>query len=83
VKDDLVGYIAQHLVEDPDAVEVVDFEEDDGTVVFELKVAPDDMGKVIGKGGRMAKAIRTIVRAAAGQEDLRATVDIVDEISED
>jgi len=40
------------------------------------------MGKVIGKGGRMAKAIRTVVRAAAGQEDLRATVDIVDEISD-
>lgn len=79
---ELVEYLARHLVDDADQVEVEEFEEDDGTVVFELSVADDDMGKVIGKGGRVAKAIRTVVRAAASRQgDHRVDVDIVDEIT--
>lgn len=79
---DLIEFIARNLVDDPDQVEVEEFEEDDGEIVLELTVAPDDMGKVIGKRGRVARALRQLVRAAAAREGLHATVDIVDEISE-
>lgn len=79
---ELLEYIARGLVEDPDQVEVEEFEEDDGEIVLELTVAPDDMGKVIGRRGRVARALRQLVRTAAAREGLHATVDIVDEISE-
>jgi uncharacterized protein len=59
-------------------VEVEQFDEDDGTVVLELAVAEDDYGKVIGKGGRTANALRTVVKAAAVKEGRRVLVDIVD-----
>ena len=75
---ELLEYLAKALVEEPDAVEVVQFEEDDGTVVLELSVADDDYGKVIGRGGRTAAALRTVVKAAAGKENRRVLVDIVD-----
>ena len=74
----LLEYLARSLVDDPEAVEVESFEEDDGTVVLELAVGEDDYGKVIGKGGRTANALRTVVKAAAVKEGCRVLVDIVD-----
>ena len=66
------------LVSDPEAVKVEQFEEDDGTVVLELSVGDDDYGRVIGRGGRTANALRTVVTAAAVKEQRRVLVDIVD-----
>ena len=65
-------------LDEPSEVEVEQFTEDDGTVVLELSVADDDYGKVIGRGGRTAAALRTVVRAAAVKENRRVLVDIVD-----
>jgi uncharacterized protein len=75
---ELLEYLARALVDDPGAVEVERFEEDDGTIVFELAVADDDYGKVIGRGGRTAHALRTMVKAAAVKENRRVLVDIVE-----
>jgi predicted RNA-binding protein YlqC (UPF0109 family) len=75
---DLLGFLARALVAEPDAVEVQRFEEDDGTVVLELTVGEDDYGKVIGRGGRTAGALRTVVKAAGARADRRVLVDIVD-----
>jgi uncharacterized protein len=75
---DLLEYLARALVDDPDAVEVEQFEEDDGTIVLELAVAEDDYGKVIGRGGRTAAALRAVLKAAAVKENRRVLVDIVD-----
>jgi uncharacterized protein len=75
---DLLEYLARQLVDSPDEVTVEQFEEDDGTVVLELSVAEDDYGRVIGKGGRTANALRTVVKAAAVKEQRRVLVDIVD-----
>jgi predicted RNA-binding protein YlqC (UPF0109 family) len=75
---ELLEYLARKLVDEPDGVEVEQFEEDDGTVVLELAVADDDYGKIIGKGGRTANALRTVVKAAAVKEGRRVLVDIVD-----
>jgi predicted RNA-binding protein YlqC (UPF0109 family) len=75
---DLLGFLARSLVSDPDAVEVERFEEDDGTVILELSVGDDDYGKVIGRGGRTAGALRTVVKAAGARADRRVLVDIVD-----
>ncbi len=74
---ELLLTIAKGLVEDPDAV-VVEQDEaaEDGTVVFHLHVAPDDMGRVIGKQGRIAKAMRTVMRAAATRQDAKVAVEI-------
>ncbi len=66
------------LVSDPEAVTVDEFSEDDGTVVLELSVAEDDYGRIIGRGGRTANALRTVVKAAAVREQRRVLVDIVD-----
>ena len=74
----LLEYLARSLVDDPEAVEVESFEEDDGTVVLELAVGEDDYGKIIGRGGRTANAIRSVVKAAAVREDRKVLVDIVD-----
>ena len=74
---DLLVSIAQGLVDDPSAVSVtVDEPAEDGTVVYHLHVAPDDMGRVIGKQGRIAKAIRTVMRAAATRQNSRVVVEI-------
>lgn len=73
---ELVKLIAQALVENPDAVEVNEVEGAQ-SVIIELRVSPDDMGKVIGKQGRIAKAIRTVVKAAATKTNKRVTVEIV------
>ncbi|MGA2319126.1 MAG: KH domain-containing protein [Solirubrobacteraceae bacterium] len=74
----LLEYLAEGLVEDPDGVSVEQFEQDDGTIVLELCVAAEDYGKVIGRGGRTANALRTVVKAAATGEGCRVLVDIVD-----
>jgi hypothetical protein len=66
------------LVDEPEEVSVEQFEEDDGTVVLELCVADGDYGKVIGRGGRTAQALRTVVKAAATGEGQRVLLDIVD-----
>lgn len=75
---ELLEYLARQLVDEPDAVEVDEFEEDDGTLVLELAVAEDDYGKVIGRGGRTANALRLVVKAAAVKDNRRVLVDIVD-----
>lgn len=75
---ELLEYLARQLVDEPDAVRVEPFAEDDGTVVLELAVAPDDYGTIIGRGGRTANALRTVVKAAAVREGRRVLVDIVD-----
>ena len=66
------------LVDEPEQVAVEEFEEDDGTLVLELSVADDDYGKVIGRGGRTAQALRTVVKAAAVKDNRRVLVDIVE-----
>ena len=73
---ELVEIIAKALVDDPDEV-VVTETETEKAIVLELRVAQSDMGKVIGKQGRIAKAIRSVVKAAASKEDKKVTVDIV------
>lgn len=73
----LVEFIAKSLVENPDEVKV-NSREEEKTVVIELNVAQSDMGKVIGKQGRIAKAIRTVVKAASIKADKKYVVDIVD-----
>ena len=75
---ELLVYLAQQLVDEPDKVEVEQFEEDDGTLVLELSVAPDDYGQVIGRGGRTAQALRTVVKAAAVKDNRRVLIDIVE-----
>ena len=73
---ELVEYMAKSLVNDPDAVVVREIEGANSTV-FELSVAPDDMGRVIGKQGRVANAMRTLLRVAAVKEGKRVTLEIV------
>ena len=73
---ELVKYIARSLVEKPDAVDVREVETED-SIVIELRVDPDDMGKVIGKQGRIAKAIRTVVKAATAKSEKPVFVEIV------
>ena len=73
---ELLEVIAKNLVEHPDQVTVSE-KEGDRACILELKVAPEDMGKVIGKQGRIAKAIRTVVKAAAIHDDKRIVVEIV------
>jgi predicted RNA-binding protein YlqC (UPF0109 family) len=75
---ELLAYLAQQLVDEPAKVEVEQFEEDDGTLVLELSVGDDDYGKVIGRGGRTAQALRTIIKAAAVKDNRRVLVDIVE-----
>ena len=73
---DIVEIIAKALVDHPEEV-VVEEKDEERMTVFELHVAQDDMGKVIGKQGRIAKAMRTVVKAAAPRENKRVTVDII------
>jgi predicted RNA-binding protein YlqC (UPF0109 family) len=73
---ELLESIAKSLVDYPDEVSVNEVE-GDNSIILELRVAKDDMGKVIGKQGRIAKAIRTVVKAAAIKENVRVTVEIV------
>jgi len=74
---EIVEYLARRLVDDPDAVEVEEVEQE-GAVVVQLHVAPDDVGKVIGRQGRIARALRTIVRASAARRDQRVLLEIIE-----
>jgi uncharacterized protein len=74
---ELLDYLARQLVDDPDAVRVEEAEEDDA-LVLRLHVAPDDVGKVIGRQGRIARALRTLVRAAGARGNRRVLLEIVD-----
>lgn len=74
---DLLEFLARELVDDPDAVEVTEREDERG-LHLTLRVAPEDMGKVIGRGGRTARALRQIVRAAGTRSHVHASVEIVD-----
>jgi predicted RNA-binding protein YlqC (UPF0109 family) len=78
VPRELLEYLAEGLVDEPEKVSVEQFEGDGGTIVLELCVAPEDYGKVIGRGGRTAHALRTVVKAAATGEGSHVLVDIVD-----
>jgi uncharacterized protein len=73
---EVLEYIAKNLVDDPDAVRVEE-QESGRSVVLRLTVAPDDVGKIIGRGGRTARAIRDVVRAAGTRSDVTAVVEIV------
>lgn len=75
--DELLAWIARHLVDDPEAVRVETVDED-GVLVLRLHVAPDDVGKVIGRQGRMVRALRTLVRTSAGRTGRRIALEIVD-----
>ena len=83
---DLLLYIARNLVDDPDSVSVTEVQGDveqqvlqgDQELTLELRVAPDDMGKVIGRQGRIAKEIRTIIKSVAQRTGQKVSVDIVD-----
>ena len=77
---DLVEVIAKSLVDNPNEVHVNE-EQGEQSIILELKVAPADMGKVIGKQGRIAKAIRTVVKAAAMRENKNVVVEIIDKKS--
>ncbi|WP_336250131.1 KH domain-containing protein [Stomatohabitans albus] len=70
----VVDWIVTNLVDDVDAVEIIEAEDPDGTLVYEVQVAPDDMGRLIGRRGRTAKAIRTIVSAIS---DEPVNIDII------
>jgi len=74
---ELVEFLVRALVEQPERVEVEEFEEG-GDLVLEVSVAEDDLGRVIGRGGRIANAIRTVARAAGARDDRRVIVDILD-----
>ena len=73
---ELLLYIARNLVDNPDAVSVTEIEGDE--TVLELRVAPEDMGKVIGRQGRIAREIRTVVKSVAQRQGKKVSVDIVD-----
>jgi predicted RNA-binding protein YlqC (UPF0109 family) len=75
---ELLDFLARSLVADPDAVQVSEVEEIEGEVVLELEVAEDDLGRVIGRGGRVANALRSVMKAAATREEKRVVVDILD-----
>jgi len=75
---ELLEYLAKLLVDHPERVKVEEFEEDDGTLVLELSVDDDHYGQVIGRGGRTAQALRTVVKAAAVKDNRRVLVDIVE-----
>jgi predicted RNA-binding protein YlqC (UPF0109 family) len=76
--DDLLAYLARALVDSPDQVSVDAFDEEDGSLVLELHVAEDDVGKVIGRNGRTINALRTVVRASSVRLGRRVLVDVVD-----
>ena len=74
---ELLVLLAKNLVDEPDLVHVIETQEDDGTIKLSLRVGPNDVGKVIGKQGRIARAIRTLVKAAAISESKRVNVEIL------
>jgi predicted RNA-binding protein YlqC (UPF0109 family) len=76
---ELLEYLARGLVDRPDEVRVTEVRDDDGTVVLELSVDQDDYGSVIGRGGRTASALRTVLKATAVKDQRRVFLDIVDD----
>jgi predicted RNA-binding protein YlqC (UPF0109 family) len=74
---EIVEYLARRLVDEPDAVRVDQIDRDD-TTVLQLWVAPDDVGKVIGRQGRIARALRTVVRATAARDERRVMLEIME-----
>ena len=76
---DLIEFIARALVERPEAVRAVEEESSDGTVVVKLAAAPEDLGRIIGKQGRTAKAMRTLLNAKATRENRRVSLQILEE----
>jgi predicted RNA-binding protein YlqC (UPF0109 family) len=75
---ELIRYLATQLVDQPDAVNVNEAEQDDGTIVIELSVAKEDLGKVIGKQGRTARAMRALLTAVAGKINKRPRLEIIE-----
>jgi predicted RNA-binding protein YlqC (UPF0109 family) len=75
---DLLEELARLVVQEPDEVQVEQFDDEDGTVVLELAVGAEDYGRIIGSRGRTANALRTVLKAAAVKHDCRVVVDIVD-----
>ena len=75
---DLLIYIVSHLVDEPDAIEVIERDNEDGSIVLELHVAKNDVGKVIGRQGRIAKEIRTVIRGAESRSGRKVSVEIAD-----
>ena len=75
---ELLLYMAKSLVDDPERVEVREIESEDGGTTLELRVAPEDMGKLIGRQGRIAKEIRTIMKSVAQRNGKKVSVEIVD-----
>ena len=75
---DLLEFLARGLVADPDSVVVTEVEEVEGELILELEVADADLGRVIGRGGRVANALRSVMKAAATQHDKRVLVEILD-----
>ena len=76
--EDLLEFLARALVYQPDQVSVEGFDEDDGTIVLEIHVADEDVGKMIGRGGRTISSVRTVMRAVASRQDARVLVDVID-----
>jgi uncharacterized protein len=77
VSKEIVEYLARRLVDEPDEVSVEEIERD-GAIILQLHVAKDDVGKVIGRQGRIARALRTVVRASAARRDQRVMLEIVE-----
>ncbi|MBS7262823.1 MAG: KH domain-containing protein [Eubacteriales bacterium] len=75
---ELIKFIVLSLVENKEAVSVTETEEESGNILVEVRVAPDEMGKIIGKNGRIAKAIRTVARSAAAKTNQKVRVDIIE-----
>jgi len=75
---ELLAFLARALVDKPDAVSVDQFEEEDGTLVLQLTVAEEDVGQVIGRGGRTVSALRQVARATGTKQGRRVFVDVVD-----
>ncbi len=75
--EDLLEYLVRALVDDPEEVSVEPYDEDDGTLVLEVHVGEDDVGKVIGRGGRTVDALRTVMRACSARAGRRIVVDVV------
>ena len=76
--EELLAFLARALVDHPEDVEVEGFEEEAGTLVLELSVAEEDVGQVVGRGGRTINAVRALLRAAAARHGRRVLVDVVD-----
>jgi predicted RNA-binding protein YlqC (UPF0109 family) len=75
---DLLEFLVRGLVEEPDAVLVTEVEEVEGELILEVEVADDDLGRVIGRGGRIANALRSVMKAAATRAEKRVVVEILD-----